>query len=317
MKKLLDLFQTERFTDILSWVIVIALGIGIVVFLDSLDIEKKDKYLVGKGIKWLLILMPWLCLKLYNLFKKKEDDDVCEEATLKESPMEYEEQYESGHDDAKEDKQTQQLQQPQEMYEDKPLEKPKESTLSIVLTSIIVGAIIFIGSWLILTNCTSHLNELEKRLVGAWSCIGEGESEETTDDYRRTYLYDNTFEYQDDGTLLQTTLCNERLYVEEDDYNNIVTFKWEIVARGSWNIEKDILTEDIKECDITLKEIRTAVKKDNDIEYISKLKAMLEDEIPEWRNSMLGKSENQIVRLIGDNFVGNDGDAEYKMKRIQ
>lgn len=310
MKKLSDLFQSERFTDILSWVIVIALGIGLVILLDSLDISKSNKYLVGKGIKWFLILVPWLGLKLYNLFTKKDETGVSEEANEGQTVAEYAEQKES-------EPVVSETEQAQVIYEDVPLEKPKESTWSIVLTAIIVASIIFIGSWFILSSCGSQLNEQEKLLVGTWHCAGYDE-EETDDEYRRTYSFDNTFEYQEDRTLLQSTLCKERVYVEEDDYNNIVTFKWEITGKGTWNIEGGILTNKLTECDIVLKEIRTAVKKDNDLEYVSQLKAMMEDEIPEWRNSFLEEEQSQIIKLFNGMFVGRyDDDSEYKMVRIK
>lgn len=311
MKKLSDLLQSERFTDILSWVIVIALGIGIVVVLDSLDISKSDKYLVGKGIKWFLILVPWLGLKLYNLFTKKDGTGVSRELDDVQTVSEYDEKPEP-------ESIVTENEQSQVDSEDVPLEKPKESTWSIVLTAIIVATIIFVGSWLILSSCGSQLNEHEKLLVGTWNCAGNDEVEETEDDYRRTYSFDNTFEFQEDGTFLQSTLCKERVYVEKDDYKNVVTFKWEITGKGTWNIERDILTNKLTECYIVLKEIRTAVKKNNDLEHVSQLKAVMEDEIPEWRNSLLEEEQSQVVKLFNGKFVGrNVDDTEYEMVRIK
>ena len=245
---------------------VIGLGIGFVVWLDSLDVSESNKYAIGKGIKWLLILVPWLGVKLYNLFTKKEepieDSEPVAEA-VQEGKMPLEPIVEEA----------QQQTEPMDL----PLEKPKESTWSIVVTAIIVATIIFLGSFFILSSCGTQLNEQEKRMVGYWNCVGDDEDEETDEDYRRTRIFDNTFEYRSDGTLLQTTICNERVYVEEEDYNNIITFKWEITGKGTWNIEGDVLVERLQECNIALKEIRTAIKKDNDLEYVTQLKALMEE----------------------------------------
>lgn len=306
MKKLSESFKSERFTDILSWVLVIGLGIGIVVWLDSLDVSKSNKYAIGKGIKWLLILVPWLGVKLYNLFTKKEGStedaepvaEAVQEEQIPSEPIVEE---------------VQQQTKPMDL----PLEKPKESTWSIVVTAIIVAAIILLGSFFILSSCGSRLNEQEEHMVGYWNCVGDEEDEETDEDYRRTRTFDNTFEYRSDGTLLQTTICNERVYVEEEDYNNIITFKWEITGKGTWDIEDDVLVERVQECNIALREIRTAIKKDNDLEYVTQLKAMMEDEVPGWRNSFLGEERNRIVILTDEKFVGKSGDDEYDMVRIK
>ena len=170
----------------------------------------------------------------------------------------------------------------------------------------------------LLANCGAQLNEQEKRMVGVWNNSGYDEDEETEEDYRRTRTYDNTFEYKADRTLIQTTVCNERVYVEEEDYDNIITFLWEITGTGTWSIEGNRITEKLNVCDIKLKEIRTAVKKDNDMEYMSQLKVMVEDEIPDWKNSFLEKEKDIIVTLTDDKFVGKseDGD-EFEMIRIK
>ena len=169
-----------------------------------------------------------------------------------------------------------------------------------------------------LANCGTQLNEQEKKMVGVWNCTGYEEEDETDENYRRTLTYDNSFEYKADRTLTQRTICNERVYVNEEDYDNIITFEWEITGSGTWSIEGNQIIEKLNECDINLKKIRTAVKNDDDQEYVLRLKATLEDEIPDWRNSYLKKEENKVIYITDSKFLGEDEEGdEIELIRVK
>lgn len=115
--------------------------------LDNLDLAKKDKYLVGKGIKWLLILVPWLCVKIYNLFTKKGKDEgtyvqeaEAEDVVSKEETKAEEAQEESPQVTAS---------VAEEQIDFIPA---NESKWSIIVTAIIVGSIILGGSYWMLKD---------------------------------------------------------------------------------------------------------------------------------------------------------------------
>ena len=170
----------------------------------------------------------------------------------------------------------------------------------------------------LLVSCGTKLNEQEKQMVGAWSIAGQGEDDTTDDGYKRTNTIESMYEYYEDHTLEVTANYRERIWVNEPDYNNIVTITYAITNKGKWSISGHELTEKIEQSDIQINKISTATKKDQDFDYMRKLKMEAEDEIPAWKNDYLGSEKNHIISLTDEKFIGHDGEGEeYEMVRVR